>query len=52
MLTAVFFTLILLALLVVLSGFSDAIRHICGSSPRHRAARRLSQPDLASARFA
>ncbi len=52
MLTAVFFTLIFLALLVVLSGFSDAARRIFSFLSRRRAERRLPRPYLVGARFA
>ncbi len=52
MFTAVFFTLILLALLVVLAGFNDAARHIFGFLSRRRAAQRLPRPHFVGARFA
>ena len=52
MLTAVFFTLILLALLVVLSGIGDASRHIFSFLSLRRAAHRLSRPQFVSVRFA
>lgn len=52
MLTAVFFTLILLTLLAVLSGFSDAARHMFSFLSRHHAARRQPRPHFVSALFA
>lgn len=52
MLTALFFTLIFLALLVVLSGFSDAARHIFRFLLRRRGAYRRPRPHFVSARFA
>ncbi len=44
MLTAVFFTLILLTLLVVLSGFSEAAHYIFSFLSRRHAARRQPRP--------
>ena len=52
MLTAVYFTLILLGLLVVLAGSSDAARHIFSFLSPRRGARRLFRPDFVDARFA
>ncbi len=52
MLSAVFFTLILLALIVVLSGFSDAARHLLSFLSPRRAARRRPRPHFVSTRFA
>ncbi len=49
MLTVAFFILILLVLLVVLSGFSDAARHIFSFLSRRRAAHRLPRPHFVSA---
>ena len=51
MLTAVFFALILLSLLVMLSGFTDAARHLFSFLSPRRAPRRLPRPHFVSARF-